>query len=128
MILTLFVNVKRAIADVLVLNIGKVFYENICKVTVKKSQVIESFKIELRDKGCSYVTHLRSIANINHWKVSHGQLTVYCSGPLQEARPQDLGLTWILEIKNGIGSGYVPVMGPAFGSLVYQKYIWRPCC
>ena len=68
MILTLFVNVKRAIADVLVLNIGKVFYENICKVTVKKSQVIESFKIELRDKGCSYVTHLRSIANINHWK------------------------------------------------------------
>ena len=36
MILTLFVNVKRAIADVLVLNIGKVFYENICKVTVKK--------------------------------------------------------------------------------------------
>ena len=86
MILTLFVNVKRVVPDILVSN-SKVFYENICKVTVKKSQVIESFKIELRDKGCSYVTHLRSIANINHWKVSHGQLTVYCSGPPQEARP-----------------------------------------
>ena len=54
---------------------------------LKKSQVIESFKIELRDKGCSYVTHLRSIVNINHWKVSHGQLTVYCSGLPQEGRP-----------------------------------------
>lgn len=86
MILTLFVNVKRAVADVFGFKY-KVFYENICKVTVKKSQVIESFKIELRDKGCSYVTHLRSIVNINHWKVSHGQLTVYCSGLPQEGRP-----------------------------------------
>ena len=90
------------------------FFENICKVTVKKSQVIESFKIELRDKGCSYVTHLRSIANINHWKVSHGQLTVYCLWPPHGERPLDLGLTWILlnisRLRTCGGASY-----------------WRPC-